>query len=98
MINEKQKERIEKTVSDFCRSNRIEDAAIIYTEADREGCATVCIGPGEIIIMAIHSIVKKFSEVVDKDFVEVIQTLIEIEELDKNDPTEFEDFEVVEDE
>lgn len=98
MQREKQKERMAKTVLDFCRSNRIDDAALIYTEGDREGCATVCFGPGEVIIMAIHSIIKKFSEEVDKDFIDVIQALIEIEEQYKAIQADIAEFEVEEDE
>lgn len=98
MNNEKQKERMAKAVLGFCHDNRIEDAAIIYTEGDREGCATVCFGPGEVIIMSIHSIIKKFSEEVDKDFIDVIQSLIEIEEEYKAVQSDFVDFEVEEDE
>lgn len=98
MINEKQKERMAKVTLDFVRSHGLEDCALIYTEGDREGCATVCLGQGEVIIMAIHSIIKKFSEEVDKDFIDVVQSLIEIEEEYKNLPSGFEDFEVEEDE
>ncbi|MBQ1430705.1 MAG: hypothetical protein IIZ05_03710 [Firmicutes bacterium] len=95
---EKQKERMANAVLGFCRDHRLEDAAIIYTEGDREGCATVCLGQGEVIIMAIHSIIKKFSEEVDKDFIDVIQSLIEIEEQYKALKADLAEFEVDEDE
>ena len=80
MKNEKQKERMAKVTLDFIRSHHLEDAALIYTEGDREGVATVCLGQGEVIVMMIHSIIKKFSEQIDTDFIDVIQTLIEIDE------------------
>lgn len=83
MNNEDQKERMYKAALDFCQSKPLEDAAIIYAEGDMDGCATLCMGQGQVIIMTIHSIIRKFAEETDRDFVDVIQALIEIQEMYK---------------
>lgn len=80
---EKQKERMYNAALDFCQSNTLEDAAIIYAEGDMDGCATLCMGQGQVIIMTIHSIIREFAEETDRDFIDVIQALIEIQEAYK---------------
>ena len=86
MINEKQKERMAKVALDFCNTHRLDSDAIIYAEGDSEGCATLCMGQGQTIILTIHSIIRKFAEETNKDFIDVIQALIEIDEAYKDLP------------
>lgn len=95
---EKQKERMYKAALDFCQSKPLEDSAIIYAEGDMDGCATLCMGQGQVIIMTIHSIIRKFAEETDRDFIDVIQALIEIEEQYKALKANPAKFEVDEDE